>query len=207
MLSGKRLPSLVIVAMGNPQGRCELLPQTKQRFWWVNVGWDAPTWKRYMKKAWGISVSNKVVAAITEQYQHGFAATGEYNYYTPRTVENLFRVAQKISIDHPFWKVSEVPEPMVDAIYESLSNLTTYAKVTEQIQDWFDQVDGTLEQPADHEIMVSFMTEVMSCGGIEDLREFLSGAENLPLYANIMPVFTEWLKENDLSAKPGAHYE
>ncbi|MDT8302965.1 MAG: efflux RND transporter permease subunit, partial [Sedimentisphaerales bacterium] len=26
MLSGKRLPSLLIVAMGNPQGKCELLP-------------------------------------------------------------------------------------------------------------------------------------------------------------------------------------
>jgi hypothetical protein len=201
MLSGRKLPSLLIVAMGNPQGRCELLPQTKQRFWWVDVHWDNVTWTRYMKKQWGISVSKLVTALIDEQYKRGFAASGEYNYYTPRTVENLFRIAQKIDRDSTFWTMGDLTPVFVDGLYASLNNLTTFAQINDKVKGWFDSVDGTLEQPADGDIMVAFMADVMSCGGIDDFREFLTTAESNPVYVDVLPKFVEYLKETELDKK------
>jgi hypothetical protein len=135
MLSGKKLPSLLIVAMGNPQGRCELLPQTKQRFWWVNVVWDTTTWQNYMRSRWDIMVSATLTKMITNQYQTGFATLGEYNYYTPRTVENLLRIAKEIPEDSLFWEASAIQPVVISALYSSIENRTTYAKVSDKLRD------------------------------------------------------------------------
>jgi hypothetical protein len=202
MLSGKKLPSLIIVAMGNPQGRCDLLPQTKQRFWWVDVVWDGPTWKRYMKTRWNLYVSNELVKVITDQYQRGFAAANEYNYFTPRTMENLIRVAQTIDVDDPFWDTGAVPAQVVRGIYESLTNVTTFARISEQLQDWVNaqpiktvDADG---KPTTDTVMLEFFADLMACGSIEDLKEFIKAAETHPEYESIMPQFLEFLNTNDL---------
>ena len=118
MLSGKKLPSLLIVAMGNPQGRIELLPQTKQRFWWVDVTFDANSWRNYMKKTWDVIVDNLLVEIIKEQYKQGFSHQ-EYNYWTPRTVENMFRIALAVDEDDPWWEINKVDNRIVKALYST----------------------------------------------------------------------------------------
>jgi len=200
MLSGKKLPSLVIVAMGNPQGRCELLPQTKQRFWWVDVVWDAPTWTRYMHQTWGIQVSKTLTDAISDQYQRGFAAATEYNYMTPRTVENLFRIATNIKDDEPFWEVSNLPTLFVTALYDSMSNTSTFKKVADKIGEWFESEN---ENPtvSDDVTKLAFMTELLDASSIVEFREFLQSAETRPEYAAILPEFMAYLKSTGLDEK------
>jgi hypothetical protein len=202
MLSGTKLPSLLIVAMGNPQGRCELLPQTKQRFWWVDVIWDAPTWKRYMKERWNIYVSTELTKAIDEQYKRGFGASTEYNYHTPRTIENLLRIGQNITEGDTFWDASSVPAAIVRGIYESLTNVTTYARISEQLQDWVnaqpiktEDADG---KPITDTVMLSFFSDLMACGSTEDLKDFLNVAALDNQYDTILPQFMEFLHANDL---------
>jgi hypothetical protein len=206
MLSGHKLPSLLIVAMGNPQGRCELLPQTKQRFWWVDVTWDAQTWKRYMKKRWNIYVSNELTKVIDEQYKRGFGASAEYNYHTPRTIENLCRIAQTITQDDTFWDASAVPSAVVRGIYESLTNVTTFARITEQLQDWVNEQPIKIEdadgKPITDTVKLAFFSDLMACGSTEDLKEFIDTAELNKDYDKVLPGFMEFLKENDLSANP-----
>jgi hypothetical protein len=220
MLSGHKLPSLLITAMGNPQGKCELLPQTKQRFWWVNVGWHAPTWLQYMRTTWGIEVDKAVVEAITEQYKRGFGTSLEYNYFTPRTVENLFSIATDISVDDPFWECSGVQPKFVDALYLSINKETTFKQVTDKMHDWFAQGPDGEGITTGSENLGLFMADLMSCGSIADMREFLSNAAKIHEYDEILPQFMEYLKNNNLEKKvateksvmnptfsPGKHYE
>jgi hypothetical protein len=136
MLSGKKLPSLVVVAMGNPQGKCDLLPQTKQRFWWVDVTWDSATWMDYMTKTWGFTPHSNLVKRIGAQYTTGFNDSTQYNYYTPRTVENLLRVAMTIEITDPFWVASALESSLVEALYLSLKNVDRFYQVQKQLMDW-----------------------------------------------------------------------
>lgn len=121
MLSGRKLPSILVVAMGNPQGRCDLLPQTKQRFWWVDVVFDRETWKNYMFDTWKVDVPREVLRVIGDQYSQGFDFD-EYNYFTPRTIENLYRIAMEVDEDDVFWKVSPTVSPdLKRLIYGSLA--------------------------------------------------------------------------------------
>jgi MoxR-like ATPase len=131
MLSGKKLPSILIVAMGNPSGSCDLLPQTKQRFWWVDVTFDTNTWVKYMIKTWKIRPNNVISGWIKDQYSDGFNST-TYNYYTPRTMENLFRIAQDIPEEDKFWLVSDVSPIVVSNLYKSLGGKDIVEALTKE---------------------------------------------------------------------------
>lgn len=91
MLSGKPLPSVMIVAAGNPQGSCDLLPQTKQRFLWTTVSFNPYMWIKYIWHKHGVIPCKELVDRIVEQYKSGFDRV-KYNYMTARTAENLIRI-------------------------------------------------------------------------------------------------------------------
>lgn len=93
MLSGRKLPSIMVVAAGNPQGKCELLPQTKQRFMWVNVTWDPGMWKKYIARKYGFQPDSKILSAIEMTYEKTFDHR-VYNYFTARTAENIIRLCK-----------------------------------------------------------------------------------------------------------------
>lgn len=91
MLSGKPLPSIMIVAAGNPQGSCDLLPQTKQRFIWTNVSFSPYMWVKYIWHKHGVIPCGELVERIVDQYKSGFDRI-KYNYMTARTAENFIRI-------------------------------------------------------------------------------------------------------------------
>lgn len=93
MLSGRKLPSIMVVAAGNPQGKCELLPQTKQRFMWVNVEWDSHMWKKYIMKKYRFQPDSQIISAIGKTYERTFDHK-IYNYMTARTAENIIRLCK-----------------------------------------------------------------------------------------------------------------
>ena len=186
MLSGKKLPSLVIVAMGNPQWKCELLPQTKQRFWWVNVSWHAGTWKTYMLRRWGINVSPTIITQITEQYRDGFSQSSQYNYYTPRTMENLFRVGMEIDQDDPFWEVSDVSSSLVDAIYKSIEGKDEFNNIIAPMMDWLKA------NPNGDQDNFALVYELSQCHTMDDLKTLIKKLEDNETY----PQFLQFLKES-----------
>ena len=194
MLSGHKLPSLVVVAMGNPQGKCDLLPQTKQRFWWVDVTWDAKTWSDYMSKTWGFVPNSKVVRKITAQYQDGFGDQAKYNYLTPRTVENLFRIAKTIDTDDEFWEISAVDHELVTEIYASMKSIEKFLIVQSQLKDWLEaQVEGTAYY------WTPLVTEGLdACRTMADLREYIKALEA----ESIAPEFVEFMKTNKSEDEP-----
>lgn len=185
MLSGKKLPSLVIVAMGNPQGKCDLLPQTKQRFWWVDVKWDSKTWIDYMERTWHFTPHSKLIKMIGTQYQDGFNDQTKYNYYTPRTMENLLRIAMKIELDDPFWDASDIESDTVEALYNSLKNIDRFRVIQNQLIDWVQR--GTAESWSDMVVL-----GIKGCESMGDLRRYISMLEA----ANTAPALVDYMKSS-----------
>jgi len=170
MLSGKKLPSLVVVAMGNPQGKCDLLPQTKQRFWWVDVVWDSKTWIDYMARTWHFKPHSDLVKAIDRQYADGFGNAAKYNYYTPRTIENLLRIALKIPQEDLFWTASEIDNNIVEALYGSINKKDRFYQIQETLINW---VDACTDEPWSDLISVT----LAACQTMSDLQACITRFE------------------------------
>lgn len=133
MLSGKKLPSVLIVAAGNPQGSCELLPQTKQRFFWTNVTFSPEMWATYIWKTYRVFPTCSLLEHIKETYTSNRFNRTTYNYFTARTAENILRLAMDIEEDDPLWStISGFDAGMrpVDATYRTIS-LNRMAKMKE----------------------------------------------------------------------------
>lgn len=205
MLSGRKLPSLVIVAMGNPQGRCDLLPQTKQRFWWVDVAWDEKSWVEYMEKTWNITPNRTILREISDTYVQGFGNQNKFNYYTPRTMENLFRISMHIDRDDPFWAAGEVREDLVAAIYSSKNLVSTFALIKQDIDEWFSHAAQTSTNTV-------LQMKVAGCANMAELRkvvteltdddwveEFMVQLDRNATVKSDVNSFIEFLKTNDLS--------
>lgn len=190
MLSGKKLPSLVIVAMGNPQGRCDLLPQTKQRFWWVDVRWDAKTWTDYIEREWGVRPTKVLIDYISKQYTGGFNDQTVFNYHTPRTIENLLRIAQEIDIDDPFWSVSDVDRVLVYSLYKTFDNITQFAQVKRALIDFMHQ--QKIER-ADK--VFNLLVKIEHTRGMDELRHLIKKIEDEGEH----PWLITYLKQEGLS--------
>ena len=48
MISGKKLPDIMIIAAANPQGKPVITPQINRRFLIYDIVFDAPYWQKYM---------------------------------------------------------------------------------------------------------------------------------------------------------------
>lgn len=122
MMSGRKLPSILIVAMGNPQGKCDMLPQTKQRFLWLNVKFDEEAWCEWVEKELNIVPTQKLINIIKSTYKSGFGVQ-DYNYMTARTVTNLLKLAKTVDRSNAIWhNMYEVSSNLIDELYASINN-------------------------------------------------------------------------------------
>lgn len=122
MMSGRKLPSILIVAMGNPQGKCDMLPQTKQRFLWLNVKFDEETWCDWIKKELNVVPTQKLINIIKSTYKSGFGIQ-DYNYMTARTVTNLLKLAKTVDSSNAIWhNMYGVDQELVNELYASVNN-------------------------------------------------------------------------------------
>lgn len=122
MMSGRKLPSILIVAMGNPQGKCDMLPQTKQRFLWLNVKFDDETWCEWCEKELNVVPTEKLLNVIHKTYNSEFYPQ-DYNYMTARTVTNLLKLAKTVDKCNPIWSnMFGVSSGLVEELYKSIQN-------------------------------------------------------------------------------------
>lgn len=122
MMSGRKLPSILIVAMGNPQGKCDMLPQTKQRFLWLNVKFDDETWCEWCEKELNVVPTEKLLNVIHKTYNSEFYPQ-DYNYMTARTVTNLLKLAKTVDKCNPIWgNMFGVSSGLVEELYKSIHN-------------------------------------------------------------------------------------
>lgn len=84
MISGKKLPDIMIVAAANPQGMVPLTPQIKERFVWYEFKFPRVSWKKYMRDKYKMPdiVSNKLCTLIqNEDFK------GRRNYNSSRSID------------------------------------------------------------------------------------------------------------------------
>jgi len=85
MMSGKKLPDVMIVAAANPSGPPSKLKQSvRQRFMFVEVSSNFEDWSKYMRKRHGIDLPS----TMTREMDWGDSSKWDnmYNVPTPRTM-------------------------------------------------------------------------------------------------------------------------
>lgn len=84
MISGKKLPDIMIVAAANPQGMVPLTPQIKERFVWYKFEFPKESWKNYMYDKYKMPklVSEKLTLLVkNEEFKK------ESNYNSARSLD------------------------------------------------------------------------------------------------------------------------
>lgn len=90
MMSGKKLPDILIVAAANPLATpAKLPPEIRQRFMFVDMEWDTNEWIEYMKGKGFMNVKSliKMAALIEKSMAEDWSRT--WNILTPRTATKL----------------------------------------------------------------------------------------------------------------------
>lgn len=176
MLSGKKLPSIIVVAAGNPQGRCDLLPQTKQRFLWVTVKFDRTCWGDYIRETWSMSPTKNLLDEIEEQYRNFDPNT--WNYLTPRTAENLIRIAQDISQDDVFWDIFHMSNRVKESIYKTIQSKDEFPSIKNALKKWC--IEQKAVAPEEELTTVNDLIKLidqLNKGDWKDLSEIIIQAE------------------------------
>lgn len=133
LMSGKRLPDVLIIAAANPLGSAKQLPlEIRQRFLFVNVDWDAEEWSRYMRESHGITPTKELVESLQRVYsmcRKGDSST--WNTLTPRTATKLMLWVDAVHDDYDL--MMSVSEEIGDAFGIEVKN-----SVVQSVMDKYD---------------------------------------------------------------------
>lgn len=97
MISGKKLPNIMIVAAGNPHGMTPMTPQVKERFVWYNLSFEEKSWIDYMINKYDITlnIGRKLAKLIKEE-----EFTGQ-NFKSPRSIDKAVNMLIK-QVETPY---------------------------------------------------------------------------------------------------------
>lgn len=133
LMSGKRLPDVLIIAAANPLGSAKQLPlEIRQRFLFVTVNWDADEWCRYMRETHGITPTKDLVDNLKRIYSmclKGDSST--WNTLTPRTATKLMLWVDSVHDDYDL--MMSVSEEIGDAFGIEVKN-----SVVQSVMDKYD---------------------------------------------------------------------
>lgn len=198
MMSGRKLPSILIVAMGNPQGKCDMLPQTKQRFLWLNVKFDEETWCNWIEKELNVVPTQKLLNVIKQTYNHEFFPQ-DYNYMTARTVTNLLKLAKTVDKSNPIWdNMFGVNSGLTEELYKSISNnLDSKMEDLELLKYGLGAIIQALTyspKTNDHELDV-LRLNINKCNTMNDVKKVLKALESDEnLHSETKTMFLDKLK-------------
>lgn len=118
MISGKKLPNIMICAAANPQGMVPLTPQIKERFVWYELAFDAKMWIEYMIKKYDITydIGTKLANLINrESFQNK-------NFNTPRSLDKAVNMIIH-DIDTPY---GSSVKPILNTLITNTSTETVF---------------------------------------------------------------------------------
>lgn len=186
MISGKELPDVLIVAAGNPQGSCELLPQTKQRFMWTTATFDHLSWRKYEFKTHGFIPTSALCSSIANAYRGNFPRS-ESNYLTARTAENLMKIASSIEMDDPFWStLDDIDSSVRSYVYKSVN-------VDEELRKMLEPCINVALSMEAGEALVNNLFDIDAVSRLQQLLASCSRG----LYGKEGETFVELLKKED----------
>lgn len=196
MMSGRKLPSILIVAMGNPQGKCDMLPQTKQRFLWLDVKFDEETWCDWIKKELNVVPTQPLISLIKNTYKSGFGVQ-DYNYMTARTVTNLLKLAKTVDRSNAIWhNMYGVSSGLVDELYASVNNNQNNSEDLELLKYGLCTIlqSLTYEQNANINSLNKMEAWIQECKTMSDIKSTLKNIEELSNPPDTQTLFLERIK-------------
>lgn len=196
MMSGRKLPSILIVAMGNPQGKCDMLPQTKQRFLWLNVGFDEDAWCEWAKKELDVVPTKKLIDIIKSTYKSGFGVQ-DYNYMTARTVTNLLKLAKTVDSSNAIWRnMYGVDQDLVDELYASINNNQNDFEDLELLKHGLWSILQSLahEQNVNIDSLNKMIVWIQECKTMSDIKSTLKNIEESSNPPDTQTLFLERIK-------------
>lgn len=198
MMSGRKLPSILIVAMGNPQGKCDMLPQTKQRFLWLNVKFDEETWCDWIKKELNIVPTQKLINIIKNTYKSGFGIQ-DYNYMTARTVTNLLKLAKTVDSSNAIWRnMYGVDQELVNELYASVNNNQNNSEDLELLKYGLCTIIQSLKQDRRTDIgsLDEMIVWIKECKTMSDIKSTLKNIEESSNPPDTKTLFLERIKSD-----------
>ena len=198
MMSGRKLPSILIVAMGNPQGKCDMLPQTKQRFLWLNVKFDEDAWCEWVKKELNVVPTRKLINIIKDTYKNGFGIQ-DYNYMTARTVTNLLKLAKTVNSSNAIWRnMYGVDQGLINELYASINNNQNNLEDLELLKYGLCTILQSLthEQNADINALNMMRKWIQECKTMSDIKSTLKSIEETSNPPDTKTLFLERIKSN-----------
>lgn len=196
MMSGRKLPSILIVAMGNPQGKCDMLPQTKQRFLWLDVKFDEETWCDWIKKELNVVPTQPLISLIKNTYKSGFGVQ-DYNYMTARTVTNLLKLAKTVDRSNAIWhNMYGVSSGLVDELYASVNNNQNNSEDLELLKYGLCTIlqSLTYEQNANINSLNKMEAWIQECKTMSDIKSTLKNIEESSNPPDTQTLFLERIK-------------
>lgn len=196
MMSGRKLPSILIVAMGNPQGKCDMLPQTKQRFLWLDVKFDEETWCDWIKKELNVAPTQKLINIIKDTYRNGFGIQ-EYNYMTARTVTNLLKLAKTVDRSNAIWhNMYGVSSGLIDALYASVNNNQNNSEDLEILKYGLCMIIQSLinEPNTNFDTLNKMKDWIQECKTMSDIKKTLKNIEESSNPPDTKTLFLERIK-------------
>lgn len=198
MMSGRKLPSILIVAMGNPQGKCDMLPQTKQRFLWLNVKFDEETWCDWIKKELNIVPTRKLIDIIKSTYKSGFGIQ-DYNYMTARTVTNLLKLAKTVDSSNAIWRnMYGVDQGLINELYASINNNQNNSEDLELLKYGLCTIIQSLKH--DRRTDIGSLDEIgrwiQECKTMSDIKKTLKNIEESSNPPDTKTLFLERIKSD-----------
>ena len=108
MVSGRKLPQIMIVAAGNPQGQTPMTPAIKERFVYYDIKFKSRPWIEFMIDKYGITktIGEKLSKLIIDEKYVG------QNFNSPRSVDKAVNMI-----------INEVPTPYEKIIRPILEEL------------------------------------------------------------------------------------
>lgn len=133
LISGTKLPNVMIVAAANHQGSAILTPQIKQRFIWYGVSYDTDMYKEYLTNKYGISYAmfNLIDSKIREER---FDTSGQ-NYYTPRSIEKTINMAIS-GVESPYKDLEASFNELIENTSEKTININKYKFKPGEKKEW-----------------------------------------------------------------------
>lgn len=198
MMSGRKLPSILIVAMGNPQGKCDMLPQTKQRFLWLNVKFDEETWCDWIKRELNVVPTQKLIDIIKSTYKKGFGVS-EYNYMTARTITNLLKLAKTVDRSNAIWhNMYEVSSGLVDELYASVNNNQNNSEDLELLKYGLCMIIQSLinEPNTNFDTLNKMKGWIQECKTMSDIKKTLKNIEESSNPPDTRTLFLERIKSD-----------
>lgn len=196
MMSGRKLPSILIVAMGNPQGKCDMLPQTKQRFLWLDVKFDEETWCDWIKKELNVAPTQKLINIIKDTYRNGFGIQ-EYNYMTARTVTNLLKLAKTVDRSNAIWhNMYGVSSGLIDELYASVNNNQNNSEDLEILKYGLCMIIQSLinEPNTNFDTLNKMKDWIQECKTMSDIKKTLKNIEESSNPPDTKTLFLERIK-------------